>query len=218
MSRLNEFVVGVVFIFAMSVLGYFTIVRGDLLDKREYYPCTVIFDDVEGLTVGTKVLINGVESGTVTSIDLMPDSMVIVTLKLYRYFTLYENYKIVLKNQSTLGGKVITVNPGNAESEGRLYEVVGSMKDLHGHSISDPLAKISELIDENRDNIKVAITNLKEFSEKINKGEGTIAKLVNEDTLHDQTNKLIRELRDTVEDSREQAPVTSFIRAFLTAF
>lgn len=218
MSRLNEFVVGVVFIFAMSVLGYFTIVRGDLLDKREYYSCTVIFDDVEGLTVGTKVLINGVESGTVTSIDLMPDSMVIVTLRLYRYFTLYENYKIVLKNQSTLGGKVITVNPGNAESEGRLYEVVGSMKDLHGHSISDPLAKISELIDENRDNIKVAITNLKEFSEKINKGEGTIAKLVNEDTLHDQTNKLIRELRDTVEDSREQAPVTSFIRAFLTAF
>lgn len=218
MSRLNEFIVGVVFIFAMSVLGYFTIVRGDLLDKREYYSCTVIFDDVEGLTVGTKVLINGVESGTVTSIDLMPDSMVIVTLRLYRYFTLYENYKIVLKNQSTLGGKVITVNPGNAESEGRLYEVVGSMKDLHGHSISDPLAKISELIDENRDNIKVAITNLKEFSEKINKGEGTIAKLVNEDTLHDQTNKLIRELRDTVEDSREQAPVTSFIRAFLTAF
>lgn len=218
MTRLNEFIVGVVFIFAMAVLGYFTIVRGDLLDKREYYKSTVLFDDVEGLTVGNKVLINGVESGTVTSIDLMPDSMVLVTLKLYRYFTLYENYKIVLKSQSALGGRIITINPGSAESEGKLYEVVGTMKDLRGRTVGDPLAKISEVIDDNRDNIKVAIANLREFSEKINKGNGTIAKLVNKDTLHDETGKLIRELRDTIEDSREQAPVTSFIRAFLTAF
>ena len=42
--------------------------------------------------------------------------------------------------------------------------------------------------------------------------------MINEDTIHADTGKLIKELRDAVEDSREQAPVTSFIRAALTAF
>jgi phospholipid/cholesterol/gamma-HCH transport system substrate-binding protein len=218
MTKLNEFVVGVVFIFAMSVLGYFTIIRGDLFDTREYYISTVIFNDVEGLALGNKVLINGVESGTVSSIELMADARVTVSLRLYRYFTLYENYRVVLKSQSALGGRIITINPGTSEVDGRLFEVVDNMKNLHGYTIGDPLAKISEVIDENRENIKVAITNIKEFSEKINNGEGTIGKLVNKDTLHQDTTKLIQELRDTIEDSREQAPVTSFIRAALTAF
>ena len=218
MTRLNEFVVGIVFIFAMSILGYFTIVRGDFFDKREYYNASVIFDDVEGLAIGNKVLINGVESGTVTEIELMTDSRVNVSLRMYRYFTIYENYKIVLKNQSALGGRIITINPGSAESDGKLFEVVNNVMDLQGRTIGDPLAKISEVIDENRDNIRVAITNIREFSEKINKGEGTIAKLVNKDSLHEETGKLLKELRDTIEDSREQAPVTSFIRAALTAF
>lgn len=218
MTKLNEFVVGVFFIFAMSVLGYFTIIRGDFFDTRKYYISSVIFDDVEGLVLGNKVLINGVESGTVISIELMADSRVMVSLKLYRYFTLYENYKVLLKNQSALGGRIITINPGSPEVDGKLFEIVDNMKSLHGHSIGDPLAKIFEVIEENRENIKVAITNIREFSEKINNGEGTIAKLVNKDTLHQDTSKLIQELRDTIEDSREQAPVTSFIRAALTAF
>jgi phospholipid/cholesterol/gamma-HCH transport system substrate-binding protein len=218
MTKLNEFIVGIVFIFAMSVLGYFTIVRGDLFDEREYYTATVIFDDVEGLTIGNKVLINGVEAGTVTSIELMADSKVIVSLRMYRFFVMYENYKIVLKNQSALGGRIITINPGNAEADGKLFEVVKTVMNLHGRTLGDPLAKITEVIDENRDNIKIALSNIREFSEKINKGEGTIAKLVNKDTLHEETGKLLKELRDTIEDSREQAPVTSFIRAALTAF
>lgn len=218
MTKFNEFTVGVVFFLALGVLAYYTIVRGDIFDNREFFYGTVIFEDVEGLEIGNKVLINGVEAGSVTSIELMTDSRVIVSLKLFRVFTLYENYRILLKNQSALGGKIIVINPGQPEVKGEFFNTVDSMKNLTGYTIGDPLTKISEVIDENRNSLKVAIRNFSEFSEKINKGEGTIGKLVNQDTLHSDTGKLINELRDTVEDSREQAPVTSFIRAALTAF
>jgi len=218
MTKFNEFIVGAVFFLAMGILGYYTIVRGELFDTREFVYGTVIFDDVEGLAIGDKVLINGVESGTVTAIDLMADYKVIVSFKLYRFFNLYENYKITLKNQTALGGRIIVINPGAAEVKGQIFEQVESMKNLNGISIGDPLTKISEVIDENREDIRIAIRNISEFSEKINKGQGTIAKLVNEDTLHTDTDKMIKELRDTIEDSREQAPVTSFIRASLLAF
>lgn len=218
MTKFNEFIVGVVFFLAMGVLGYYTIVRGDLFDTREFIYGTVIFNDVEGLAIGDKVLVNGVECGTVTSIELMADYKVIVSLKLYRFFNLFENYKITLKNQTALGGRIIVINPGAAEVNGEIFEPVESLKNLNGIAIGDPLTKISEVIDENREDLRTAIRNISEFTEKINKGQGTIAKLVNDDTLIKDTDLMIKELRDTIEDSREQAPVTSFIRAALLAF
>ena len=218
MKRFSEFIVGVVFIAALATLGYFTIVRGELFSDKEYYELTVIFPDVESLSLGNKVLVNGVESGTVESISLLSDARVIVTMKMFQHFALYENYRIVLKNQTAIGGRIIVIYPGELKREGVLYEPVESYKNLHGVTIGDPLSKISEIIDENRGDLREAIVNLREFSEKINKGEGTIAKLVNEDKIHKDTGKLIEELRETIEDSREQAPVTSFIRAALTAF
>jgi len=164
------------------------------------------------------VLVNGVESGTVDSIELMSDSKVLVGLKMYRRFSLYENYRILLKNQTAIGGRIIVFYPGEYSRAGVLYETLDTYKNLHGITIGDPLTKTSEVIDENRDDLRVGIQNFREFSEKINSGEGTIGKLVNEDSIHKDTGKLINELRDTIEDAREQAPVTSFIRAALTAF
>ncbi|MCL2154895.1 MAG: MlaD family protein [Leptospirales bacterium] len=216
--KLNELIVGIVFFFAMAVLGYYTIIRGEILNKKEFYYATAVFEDVEGLNIGAKILVNGVESGTVSSIELMPDSKVAVNLKLFRVFTLYENYKITLKNQSALGGKVIVINPGTQEIDGNVFYTVIHMENLTGKTIGDPLTKLTEIIDENREEIKDIISNFSEFSRKINKGDGTVAKLVNTDSIHKETEGLLKELRDTVEDAREQAPVTSFIRAALTAF
>ncbi len=218
MKRFSEFIVGIVFVAAMGTLGYFTIIRGEFFSDKEYYELTVIFPDVESLSIGNKVLVNGVEAGSVESIELMPDAMVIVSMKMFKRFALYENYKIVLKNQTAIGGRIIVIYPGELKREGVLYEPIDTYKNLHGMTIGDPLSKISEIIDENRGDLREAIINLREFSEKVNKGEGTIAKLVNDDKIHKDTGKLINELRETVEDAREQAPVTSFIRAALTAF
>ena len=225
MKKLNEVVVGIVFFCAMGILGYYTIIRSDLFDGRKYYSCTVVFNDVEGLAVGNKVFVNGVESGSVSEIELLVNGKIIVTLKLYRVFDLYTNYQILITNQSALGGKIILINPGAANVKGKSFEIVSSLENLRGQSIGDPLTKISEVIDENREDIRAAVKNITDFSEKINKGDGTISKLVNEDTVHKDADNLLKDAketmkqaRDTLEDSREQAPVTSFIRALFTFF
>mgnify|MGYP002685993739 FL=1 len=109
MKRINEFMVGIVFVAAMTVLAYFTIVRGEFFSKKEYYEMSVIFSDVESLAVGNKVLVNGVEAGTVESIELMPDAKVLVIMKMFKKFTLYHNYKILLKNQTAIGGRIIVI-------------------------------------------------------------------------------------------------------------
>lgn len=180
---------------------------------------------------------------------------VAVTLELKRPIVFYENYEIALKNETLLSGKVITIDPGSAgvHSDGspietipvqfldpdelvrgdsnafqqRLLDPDGGLTfvDIQGESPGDPLAGLSEIIDENRDDVKKTIENVAEITEKINNGHGTLGLLVNDDKLHRNANTLIsdaqitvREMRESLEDTREQAPVNSFIRAALTAF
>ena len=102
---------------------------------------------------------------------------------------------------------------------------IAGMQELQGESAGDPVAGIAELISENRGNVRETIENVRDITRKINEGRGTLGLLVNDDELHRNANTLVtdaqtvvKELRESLEDTREQAPVTSFVRAALTAF
>ncbi len=215
----KEIVVGIFFIIAMAILGYYTIIMtGGLFDRPDVYYITVRFPSVGGLNTKTKVRVNGVVSGEVERIDLDENNVVAVNLKMTRRFRLYANYQISIQSEGALGLRYVSINPGNRMINNQLVEEIQDYANLEGRSIGDTLAMISELIAENKDNVYNTIKNIREVTEKINKGHGTLGKLINEGKVHDSTEGLIRELRDAIEDTREQAPVTSFIRAALTAF
>ena len=213
-----EIAVGIVFVIAMSILGYYTIImQNDIISQRETYGISAIFPTIEGLKLKSNVMVNGVVSGVVEDINLH-EHQVKVNLRMYNKFTMYENYAIVIKSESALGGKGVSIFPGLPIDEaGISYKEITYKENLKG-GIEDPLSSISKILDENRNDIRMTISNLQQITAKINSGRGTLGKLLNDDSIHADTNKLVKELREAVEDSREQAPVTSFIRAALTAF
>ena len=179
---------------------------------------------------------------------------VAITVDLRNPVVFYKNYSIDLKNESLLAGKVVSIDPGRANQKDSnemlpplpvlmvSYKLLlendisalqyhlqmrrsGAIVDLQGASAGDPLGGLSELISENREDVRRTINNIAEITAKINYGEGTLGLLDNEDELHRNANTLVtdaqivvRELRESMEDTREQAPVNSFIRAALTAF
>ena len=215
----NELAVGILFFIGLAILGYFTIImKDDLFESRTYYYFTIVFPDIEGLGKSDRVKINGVESGIVDHVQLLDSNKVLVKVKMYNEFILYENYQIKIKNETALGGKYISINPGYRFKDGKYYAVIEKPENLSGESSGDLFGSITELIAENRSNIYKSIRNISEITSKINKGNGTLGKLVNENKVHDDADNLITEVRETVEDSREQAPITSFIRAALMAF
>jgi phospholipid/cholesterol/gamma-HCH transport system substrate-binding protein len=215
----NEIAVGLFFFLALSILGYFTIIMsGDIFDTRQYYRITVIFPSVEGLDNTSKVKVNGVLSGFVEDVALMPDNNVFVKLKMYHKFVLYENYKIKVRYETMLGGRFVGIEPGTGFKDSKSYSIVDSRNNLKGESMIDALAELSDLIAENRPNLYKTIKNIKDITAKINAGQGTLGKLVNENKVYNNADDLIKELRETMEDAREQAPITSFIRAALLAF
>lgn len=178
---------------------------------------------------------------------------VAITIELRRPVKFFSNYQIAVKNETILSGKIIAINPGSSRpgEDGqppRILEVLtpstadlkregqtalqytlaksgGTFVNLQGESSGDPLAGLSEMISENRGDIRRTLNNVAEITTKINQGKGTIGLLVNDDELHRNANTVItdaqivvRELRESLEDTREQAPVNSFLRAALTAF
>jgi phospholipid/cholesterol/gamma-HCH transport system substrate-binding protein len=215
----NEIAVGLFFFLALIVLGYFTVIMsGDIFETRQYYRITVVFPSVEGLDNTSKVKVNGVLSGFVEDVVLMPDNNVFVKLKMYHKFIIFENYKIKVRYETMLGGRFVGIEPGMGFKDGKTYAVVESRNNLKGESMIDALAELSDLIAENRPNLYKTIKNIKDITAKINEGQGTLGKLVNENKVYNNADDLIKELKDTMEDAREQAPITSFIRAALLAF
>jgi phospholipid/cholesterol/gamma-HCH transport system substrate-binding protein len=215
----KEISVGIIFLVAMSILGYYTIIMtGEFLRNNQSYPITVLFNNVEGLSEKDRVKINGVVAGKVTSIELLDDSKVLVALSMNRKFRLYKGYTIKISSESTLGGRYVGINPGNPIVDNIENEEILSREYLNGTSLPDPLSMLSEFIAENRENVFETIQNVRSITHKINSGQGTLGKLINEDRIHDNADSLVKELRDAIEDTREQAPITSFLRAALTAF
>ena len=213
-----EIGVGIFFFVAVSILGYFTIIMSEeVFSPYEYYTITVVFPDIEGLGENDKIKVNGVLAGLVSQIKLQENN-VLVTFRMHEKFTLYENYKIKIKNETSLGGKYVSIYPGCKEKGGRFYQIVENRVNLKGESTGDALGMLADLIEENRGNVSSTISNVREITDKINSGKGTLGKLINEDKVHENADGLVTELRDTMEDSREQAPVSSFIRALLIAF
>lgn len=178
---------------------------------------------------------------------------VAVTIELRRPVKFYSNYQIAVKNETILSGKIIAIDPGSSRPgpDGLIPKTVdvlspsttdlkregqtalqytlakggGAYVNLQGESSGDPLAGLSEMISENRGDIRRTLNNVAEITQKINQGKGTIGLLVNDDELHRNANTVltdaqivVRELRESLEDTREQAPVNSFLRAALTAF
>jgi phospholipid/cholesterol/gamma-HCH transport system substrate-binding protein len=214
----NEVAVGVLFTIAMLILGYFTImVRHEVFESEEFYTISVRFTNVEGLEVKDNVNVNGVRAGVVSDIELEQE-YVVVYLKVFKRFPMYENYRIKIASESALGGRLISIYPGERLKNGKTYREIEERTNLKGISGDDPFAAIASLVEENRENVRNTINNIQQITAKINSGQGTLGKLLNESKVHDNANDLVGDLREAVEDTREQAPITSFIRAALTAF
>jgi len=214
----NEVLVGAVVLLALVILGYYTVIMG----RREFqsgkgHVLSVYFVDVGGLEKSAKVSVNGVNMGTVQELEL-ENLGVRVILRLNRPVALYENYRIVIRAEAALGGKSVGIYPGGGlDPAGKPYKPLEDLDELRGE-LDDPLAAISRLIEENRGDINLAVRNLKEITDKINRGQGTVGALLNDKKLHDDAGNLFRQASEVIEDAREQAPITSFIRAALTAF
>jgi len=162
-----EILVGLFMFTVLIALGVFTIVlsRDNIFKKPIQYE--FVFNEVSGLREGDNVYLRGVIIGRVKQTTL-EDSRVHVYVSLDVPLTLRHGYSIEVVNASMLGGKYLKIyeGPENAPALGDNVTILGSV----------PVDVIEEL--------GAAVEGLQAMIDAVNQGQGTLGKLLNDDTIY----------------------------------
>lgn len=155
-----EIRVGVAVVGAALVLiiGTMWFQKFQLAEKR--YKIFVKFTDVGGLLSGDPILVNGVEGGRVSKIDLL-DRLVVVEMGVKQGIAIPKDSRISLAAVGFMGERQVTITRGtsgatiapNDTVNGQLLMGMGDVMDEAGDAMDD---------------VKAAVKNLRELTDAIN--------------------------------------------------
>jgi phospholipid/cholesterol/gamma-HCH transport system substrate-binding protein len=85
--------------------------------------------------------------------------------------------------------------------DGMMDDVGGALSGLSGGEGEGIFANLNTLIEENRENLASTMSNLKSVSQKIDSGEGTIGRLLNDPGLYDEVLAAVADIRTASENA-----------------
>jgi phospholipid/cholesterol/gamma-HCH transport system substrate-binding protein len=151
-----------------------------------------IFDEVNGLQTGANVWFSGVKIGKVRDIMLNKNRNVLVTLDIEN-----NSQRFILKDAQAkigtdglIGNKVVIIYGGTEKSK--------SVRDgdtlLVGSTYSTE--NMMNTLQKNNENLLAITTDFKKISHKLTLNEGTVGKLLNDNTLYDNINSVAMSLNE----------------------
>ncbi len=219
----TETKVGIFVLLGILVLALFTIRVGRIAVREVGYRVYAYVDSAAGLDKNSAVRIAGVEIGKVEEITL-EGLKAKVTLHLPSRVQLPLGSKVYVKSAGLLGEKYIEIVPGTGQEmvkANSLVEEGGPSADVDrvltqlsgiGGDIQNVTRSLSHVLggEEGEKSIrelvtgaKETMTNLQNITQTINKGEGTLGKLVKDDSLYEQTKEVMTEAKETMANLRK---------------
>ena len=220
-TRLGIFVVLVVFA-AWAIIE----TLGGMESFRGGYRLNALFDTVQDLKVGSSVKMAGVEIGRVEKIELAGNK-VKVTMKLHSGAVVKTDSKALVKFTGLMGQNYVSVDFGSSNAQAlednqtvataeqpdfnaimaKVDEAAAGIKrfgdSFTGDKIDNLLGPLTDFIKQNSGHIGGAISNIESISGQIASGQGTVGKLIYEDSLYASALTTVTNLQDTVADVRQ---------------
>ncbi len=159
------------------------------------------FNNVSGLLSGNYIRLAGINIGTVTDITIINDSTVKVSLQIK------EKIKKFIKNDAVvsigsdgiMGDKLLQISPGSAKSG--IIKEEAYIKGIDPVEMSSILLKMRTIAD----NAEVLTENLADIVYKVNNGEGSLGRLLNNDQLARNLEGTIASTQQTVKSIKRSA-------------
>ena len=201
-----ETIVGIFMAAVLALLVYFTIVISgmDILIGRTKVPITVEFTDVGGLKDRDSVMYRGMKVGVIDRIDLSKTNVTMV-VRVDDDVVLREGYRISVASLSLLGGNYLLLEEGKGTPlplETTLFK--GEPPTDWMRDIGRIASSVSDITSDG--GIKSIVTNIESVAVKLNavatrieKGEGTVGKLLSSDET------VYNDLKDTVASAKAVA-------------
>jgi phospholipid/cholesterol/gamma-HCH transport system substrate-binding protein len=114
-GNLVETLIGAVVLAVAAFFLYFAYEKADI-GAVEGYTLTAKFDKVDGVKVGSDIMLAGIKVGTVTDQTLDAEEyMAVLRLSLLSEVKLPDDSAIKVASDGLLGGKYLSIDPGGSE-------------------------------------------------------------------------------------------------------
>lgn len=152
---------------------------------------TVLFDDVSGLQAGNNIWFSGVKIGTVSKLNFIGRSQVRVIMKIDEKAVPYirKDAKVKLSTDGLIGNKILVIY-GGTEMAHPVEE-----GDTLGIEKTFSTEDMMNTFQENNKNFLVISNNLKNMSIKLANGEGTVGKLLKDESLYNSISAATESLK-----------------------
>lgn len=183
--------VGVVFTTAFIVLFVSIMFAGNI--EKIFSPRVkihAVFDDVKGLREGSPVWFSGVEIGSVTEIEFTPQQKIMASMSISSDVLKYikTDSLATILTLGLLGDKYVELSAGS--KDGDLLRKGGTMNGVSQVEIQD----IVETSQKSIARLSDFINMLEEILVEVNKGGGTVSKLIKDPSLYDNLKETTEEL------------------------
>ena len=185
-ARLGAFILGTLAILAVGIF----IIGGKKYLFTSTYKLNTRFANVAGLQAGADVMVGGLHSGTIRSINLpdKPGEQMTVVMQLDQSTRriIRQDSQASIDTEGLLGNQYVAVSFGSADKpEVKDGDTISSIPPLE---MSELLDKANGLLGQGQAamvNINQVAEHLKSVSAKIDSGNGTVGALVNDKALYE---------------------------------
>ena len=203
--RLGLFVTAgiILFFLAIFVIGK----QKNLFDP--VFAVKANFQNVSGLQVGNAVRFSGINVGTVDKISILNDSTVQVTMLVKKDVQKFikQDSEAGIGSEGIIGDKLVVLSRGGTSNkvvkEGQL---IASTEPVETDAIMESLQMTA-------DNAAIATEEIAEIMTKVNKGKGTLGKLINDDSMAKDLDATMTNLKTSTKklDENMEAAKSNFL-------
>lgn len=112
----KETIVGVFVVIGLALIGYMTVKLGNVgFLGGDAYTLDARFTKVNGLRVGSPVILLGLEIGRVESLSIdQKDLLAVASLRIRRDIVVYDDAVATIRTEGLIGDKLVEIDPGGA--------------------------------------------------------------------------------------------------------
>ncbi|HEX9980262.1 MAG TPA: MlaD family protein [Flavobacterium sp.] len=196
-----------IFVLAIFIIGK----QKNLFDP--VFTLTARFNNVSGLQVGNMVRFSGINVGTVDNVRIVNDTTVQVNMLIREEVKQFikSDSEAAIGSEGIIGDKIVQISNGGATSKPvRNGQVLRSNEPIETDEIMQSLSITAG-------NAAVATGEIAEIVYKINNGEGTLGKLINDESVAnniDQTIINLKQSTNKLDQNMEAAKHNFLLRGY----
>jgi phospholipid/cholesterol/gamma-HCH transport system substrate-binding protein len=173
--RLGLFIIGGVMLFLVAL--FFIGKQKNLFNP--VFKLTTNFNNISGLEVGNNIRFAGITVGTVDNINIINDSTVKVDLMVNRSVQQFikEDCQAAIGSDGIIGDRVLVITQGGYNSE-----LAKEGQQINSKEPVETSAIIAS-IDRTAGSVETISAQLAEIMIKVNSGQGTLGRLINDETI-----------------------------------